>query len=81
MKASSILTAAMAAAILLTSPVLAKSHMPACKGATVYAVAATKTYYTKGMKENGHVKGGKWMCQAAANAQGYKKASGMSGGM
>lgn len=53
-----------------------KSMMPSCKGATVYAVPSTKTYYLKGTANYGHVKGGMYMCQAAANAKGYKAAKG-----
>ena len=75
MKASSILTAAMAAALLLTSPALAGSHMPTCKGATVYAVPSAKIYYTKGMTMYGHAKGGTYMCQSTANSKGYHKAA------
>jgi hypothetical protein len=75
MKISSILTAAMAAAVLLTSPVLAKRNMPSCKGATVYAVPAEKVYYEKGATQYGHVKGGTYMCEATAHSKGYKKAS------
>ncbi len=53
----------------------AKSSMPACKGATVYAVPAQKIYYEKGETKYGHVKGGTYMCQAAANGKGYKHAT------
>lgn len=53
-----------------------KSMMPSCKGATVYAVAATRTYYLKGTTNYGHVKGGSYMCQASANAKGYHAAKG-----
>lgn len=48
-----------------------KSHMPSCKGGTVYAVASTRIYYEKGETMYGHAKGGKYMCMAAANGQGY----------
>ena len=48
--------------------------MPACKGARVYAVASKRMYYMKGMTMYGHAKGGTYMCQAAANAQGYHAA-------
>lgn len=50
------------------------STMPACKGATVYAVPAAKVYYMKGETKYGHVKGGTYMCQAAATSKGYKHA-------
>ena len=76
MKFSSILTVATAAVLLLGAPAVAgSSHMPTCKGDTVYAVASAKTYYTKGMTQYGHAKGGHYMCMAAANSQGYHKAS------
>jgi hypothetical protein len=52
----------------------AKSAMPTCKGATVYAVPASKIYYMKGETQYGHAKGGTYMCQAAANSKGYKHA-------
>jgi len=77
MKISSVLASAVAALFLTTSaPAFAKMHMPACKGQTVYAVASTMTYYMKGSSAYGHVKGGKWMCEAAARSKGYKKARG-----
>ena len=59
----------------LTAAVDAKSSMPSCKGATVYAVPAEKVYYMKGETKYGHVKGGAYMCQAAANGKGYKHAT------
>lgn len=48
-----------------------RSHMPACKGATVYAISTSHSYYTKGESMYGRAKGGKYMCMAAANRQGY----------
>lgn len=51
------------------------TQMPSCKGATVYAVPAQKVYYMKGETKYGHVKGGAYMCQAAANGKGYKHAT------
>jgi hypothetical protein len=50
------------------------TKMPTCKGATVYAVASSRTYYMKGTTMYGHAKGGMYMCQAAANAKGYHAA-------
>lgn len=50
-----------------------RSNKPACKGATVYAVAMQKIYYVKGETMYGHAKGGSYMCMAAANGKGYKK--------
>lgn len=67
------------ATLLTVSPALAKTHhsmMPVCKGATVYAVSATKVYYMRGSAQFGHMKGGTYMCQAAANAKGYHGAAG-----
>lgn len=64
------------ATLFCASPAFAKKHatMPVCKGATVYAVSATKVYYMRGSAQFGHVKGGTYMCQAAANAKGYHSA-------
>ncbi len=62
-------------ATTLTPAVDAKSSMPTCKGATVYAVPTAKVYYMKGETKYGHVKGGTYMCQAAANGKGYKHAT------
>ena len=59
----------------LITAVDAKSSMPSCKGATVYAVPAEKVYYMKGETKYGHVKGGTYMCQAAANSKGFKHAT------
>ena len=80
MKISSILTAAVAAATLLSSAPAMAGHMPSCKGAMVYAMPSKMMYMTKGMHGYGNMKGGKWMCEAAAKAKGYHKAA-MSGGM
>jgi hypothetical protein len=62
-------------ATVFTASVDAKSPMPSCKGATVYAVPAQKIYFSKGETKYGHVKGGTYMCQAAANGKGYKHAT------
>ena len=59
----------------LTAFADAGSSMPSCKGATVYAVPSQKIYYMKGETKYGHVKGGTYMCQAAANGKGYKHAT------
>jgi hypothetical protein len=77
-KFSSILAILCAAASLASAPSYAKSNMPACKGATVYAVAADKVYYTKGTTQYGHVKGGSYICEAAAKSKGYHKATSSS---
>ena len=57
----------------MTTKAPTKSVKPTCKGATVYAVAASKIYYVKGASMYGHAKGGSYMCMAAANGQGFKK--------
>ena len=62
-----------AALLLSLVPYAFAAHMPVCKGPVVYAVSADKIYYVKGETQYGHVKGGHYMCQAAANAGGYKK--------
>lgn len=79
MKKSAIAFFLALATLVTVSPALAKTHhsmMPVCKGATVYAVSATKAYYMRGSAQFGHVKGGMYMCQAAANAKGYHAAGG-----
>ena len=65
---------ALALGASLGSAVDAKSNMPSCKGATVYAVPSQKIYYMSGETKYGHLKGGTYMCQAAANGKGYKHA-------
>lgn len=79
MKKSAIAFFLALATLVTVSPALAKTHhsmMPVCKGATVYAVSAAKAYYMRGSAQFGHVKGGTYMCQAAANAKGYHAAGG-----
>ena len=76
---SSILAILGASAALLTSPVAAQNSMhntmPQCKGSIVYAVPSQKIYFSKGNTNYGHVKGGSYMCEAAAKSKGYKKGS------
>ena len=67
---------ALSSLVLTTTPALAAKHgmMPSCKGAVVYAVSSTHMYYMRGTTQYGHVKGGTYMCKAAANARGYHMA-------
>lgn len=69
------LVLAFSALLSTAAPAVAKhGMMPSCKGATVYAVASTKVYYMRGTTQYGHVKGGTYMCKAAATAKGYHMA-------
>lgn len=45
-----------------------------CAGAIVWANMARKTYHLSGDPYYGRTKHGEYMCEAAANAQGYHKA-------
>jgi len=63
-----------ALAFACVSPAVSSATtMATCSGPVVYAVPAQKIYYVKGETNYGHVKGGEYMCQAAANAKGYHK--------
>ena len=47
-------SSAFAASSSTMNHMMKKTTMPTCKGATVYAVASTKSYYMKGAKMYGH---------------------------